>query len=163
MNVNKLFAVLALAGMAAPALAADSQTDSGFTSSGWRVECANAGKTLDCKAIEQVVDRANSRVLASMTVRVPAETKRAVMLVQLPLGISVSDPVRITMAGTVKNYPIQTCTQTGCFVGSPLSGHTLDQMRNGQQIGIAFKNLDKQTVTVTMPLAGFGPVYDKIR
>jgi invasion protein IalB len=58
---------------------------------------------------------------------------------------------------------VQTCTQQGCFVGAPLPDAMLAAMRTGKDLKVIFANLNKQAVTVTMGLVGFGLAYDKIK
>ena len=42
-------------------------------STNWRVECSSDGKTLDCRAVQQVVVRDSQQLVAGLTVRVPVE------------------------------------------------------------------------------------------
>jgi invasion protein IalB len=132
--------------------------------SGWRVECTNDGKSLDCRAVQQVVLRDNQQLVAGLVVRVPAETKKPVMMVQMPLGVIVSEPVELIIDdGKPEKFNIQTCNQQGCFVGAPIADTLLAAMRSGTRLRIVFQNGNKQAITVTMPLAGFGLAYDKVR
>jgi invasion protein IalB len=132
--------------------------------SNWRVECSNDGKALDCRAVQQVVTRENQQLIAGLMVRVPAETKKPVMMVHMPLGVMVSEPVGfIVDEGKPENFQIQTCNSQGCFVGTPLADVLLAAMLNGKRLRIVFQNGNKQAVTVTMPLAGFGLAYDKVK
>jgi invasion protein IalB len=134
------------------------------TGSDWRVECTNSGKMLDCRAYAQVVQRDNKHIITSLTVRYPAETKKPVMMVQTPLGILVSEPVSISVdSAEPEHAKIQTCTQACCFAGSAIPDALLAAMRSGKQLKIAFANSNKQTITVTLPLAGFALAYDKIK
>jgi invasion protein IalB len=130
----------------------------------WRVECSSDGKVLDCRAVQQVVTRDSQQLVAGLTVRVPGETKKPVMMVQLPLGVSVSEPVGFAVdEQKPEQFKIQTCNQQGCFVGSPLADGLLAAMQSGKQLRIVFQNANTQAVTVTMPLVGFTLAYDKIK
>ena len=132
--------------------------------SNWRVECANDGKALDCRAIFQVTQRETNQLIAAVAIRIPPDTKKPVILIQLPLGIQVTEPVTVQAdQGTPEKFGVQTCTQQGCFVGAPLTDALLAAMRTGKELKVAFANLNKQAVTVTMGLAGFGLAYDKIK
>ena len=64
--------------------------------SDWRVECTNNGKVLDCRAFVEVIQRDNHEIITSVALRYPAETKNPVMLVQVPLGVLVTDPIAIS-------------------------------------------------------------------
>jgi invasion protein IalB len=103
-------------------------------------------------------------LVAGLTVRVPAETRKPVMMVQMPLGVMVSEAVDLVVDdGKPEQFNIQTCNQQGCFVGAPLADNLLTAMRIGKQLRIVFKNGNKQAITVTLPLAGFALVYDKVK
>jgi invasion protein IalB len=132
--------------------------------SGWRVECANDGKALDCRAINRVNHRETQQLIAAVAIRIPPDTKKPVMTIQLPLGIQVSGNVTIRVDdGKPEHYPIQTCTQTGCLSGAPASDALIGALRSGRDVKVSFHSLTSQTVTVTMPLAGFALAYNKIK
>jgi invasion protein IalB len=147
---------------AAPAPSTASVASDGGT--GWRVECANDGKALDCRAINRVSQRDNQQLIASVSVRIPPETKKPVVTVQVPLGIQICQQVSVHVDDRApERYPIQTCTPTGCLSGAPVSDALLGALRSGRALKVAFHSLNNQTVTVTMPLSGFGLAYDKIK
>jgi invasion protein IalB len=156
----------ALAVSAAGAAAAAPQTspmpsDGG---TGWRVECANDGKVLDCQTVNKVSQRETQQIVAAVAVRVPPDTRKPVLMVQLPLGIQVTEQVSVQIdEGKTERYPIQTCAQNGCFVAAPASDQVIGALRGGKTLKVAFQSLTKQTVTVTMPLGGFALAYDKIK
>lgn len=154
-------------GQAAPqAQPAPDQTTASIAANGsnWRVECSVNGQALDCRAVQQVVTRENQQLVAGLTVRVPAETKKPVMMVQIPLGVLVSEGVDFAIdESKPERLSIQTCNQQGCFVGTVLPESVVAAMRAGKQLRILFQNANKQSITVTMPLAGFGLVYDKVK
>jgi invasion protein IalB len=132
--------------------------------SNWRVECANDGKVLDCRAIFQVTQRETQQLIAAVAIRIPPDTKKPVILIQLPLGIQVTEPVTVRVdEGAAEKFGVQTCTQAGCFVGAPIGEPLITAMRAGKELKVAFANINKQTVTVSMGLLGFGLAYDKIK
>ena len=132
--------------------------------SGWRVECANDGKALDCRAINRVSHRETRELVAAVALRIPPDIKKPVVTIQLPLGIQVSEQVTLRGDdGQPERYPIQTCTQTGCLAGAPASDALLGALRGGRELKVAFHSLANQTITVTMPLAGFALAWDKVK
>lgn len=147
------------------AVAAEQTTASiAAVGSNWRVECSSNGQVLDCRAVQQVVTRENQQLVAGLTVRVPTETKKPVMMVQMPLGILVSEGVDFVIdEGKPERLNIQTCNQQGCFVGTVLAEAVVAAMRTGKQLRLVFQNANKQAITVTMPLAGFALAYDKVK
>jgi invasion protein IalB len=131
---------------------------------GWRVECANDGKALDCRAINRVSHRETRELIAAVALRIPPDIKKPVVTVQLPLGIQVTDQITLPVDdGKPERYPIQTCTQTGCLAGAPASDALLGTLRGGRELKVAFHSLANQTITVTMPLAGFALAWDKVK
>src|SRR5262245_41331968 len=103
----------------APAQAGTQQTspvpsDGG---TGWRVECANDGKALDCQTVNKVSQRESGQIVAAVAVRIPPDTKKPVLMVQLPLGIQVTEQISVQVDDhKAERFPIQTCAQNGCFV-----------------------------------------------
>ena len=132
--------------------------------SGWRIECANDGKALDCRTVNRVSQRDNHELVAAVAVRIPPDTRKPVVTIQLPLGIQVADKVSLKIDDhRPELYPVQTCTPTGCLIGAPAADGLIGALRSGRELKVAFRNLAQQTITVTMPLAGFGLAYDKIK
>ena len=149
---------------AAPADQAKTSAASVPPAANWRVECSGDGKVLDCRAVQQIVLRDTQQLVAALAIRVPPETKKPVMMIQMPLGILVSEAVEFVVdEGKPERFPVQTCNQQGCFVGTQLADNLLAAMRSGRQIRIVFQNANKQAITVTIPLAGFVVAYDKVK
>jgi invasion protein IalB len=156
-----LIAAASCAAGAAPQNSASLASDGG---SGWRIECANDGKALDCRAINRVNHRDTRELIAAVAIRIPPDSKKPALIVQLPLGIQVADKITLRVdEGQAEGFPIQTCTQTGCLVGAAASDALIAALRGGRELKVAFHSLTKQTITVTMPLAGFALAYDKIK
>ena len=131
---------------------------------GWRVECANDGKALDCQAVNKVSQRESGQVVTAVAIRIPPDTRKPVLMVQLPLGIQVNQQVSLQVdEGKAERYPIQTCAQNGCFVAVPVADPVIGALRGGKNLKVAFQSVTSQTITVTMPLGGFGLAHDKIK
>jgi invasion protein IalB len=172
MRFTPLFCAVLAAAAAVGVAAAAAQTGTAPTTSplpsdggtGWRVECANDGKVLDCQTVNKVSQRESGQIVAAVAVRMPPDTKKPVLMVQLPLGIQVTEQVTVQIdEGKSERFPIQTCAQNGCFVAAPVSDQVIGALRGGKNLKVAFQSLTKQTVTVTMPLGGFALAYDKIK
>src|SRR5262245_66621123 len=97
-------------GLAALALAA-AVADSSFPAAAqdvpaaWRVECVGDGKTLDCRAIQQMINREDKQLVAQLSARVAPDTKAPVLLIQLPLGISLTEPVQLKVRQRRRRTP----------------------------------------------------------
>jgi invasion protein IalB len=169
--IGPAIAALGLNGLVATAQAqqqpngpASAQQGAPVTGSGWRVDCNNNGKTLDCRAYNEAVQGERRQIVSSISVRYAAEEKKPVMIVQVPLGILVSEAVSVSVDGDKPDrIVIETCTPAGCFAGSAVTDALIAKMRTGKEIKIVFDNVNRQPLTVTMPLAGFGVAYDKIK
>ena len=131
---------------------------------GWRIECANDGKALDCRTINRVSHRETHELIAAVAVRIPPDVKKPVVTIQLPLGIHVAEQVTMQVDdGKIEKFPVETCTQSGCLTGAAAKDDLIGTLRGGRQLKVTFHSLAGQTVTVTMPLAGFALAYEKIK
>jgi len=134
------------------------------TPAAWRVDCTGDGKTLECRALQQIINRDDKRLLAQLTVRLPPDSKTPVMMLQLPLGLTVSEPVQFKVDnGAIEKQPVQTCTTTGCFVGMQLNDKFLAAMRGGTLLRIALQDSNKQPIALDVPLLGFSLALDKAK
>lgn len=152
-----LSAVLVAAGLPPGAVAQD-------TVAAWRVECAGDGKTLDCRAIQQMINREDKQVVVVVSARIAPDTKAPVLTIQLPLGINLVEPIQIKVDnGAVERQQIQTCTNVGCIVTIPLKEPLLAALRNGTLLKITIQDTNKRTINIDVPLLGFGLAFDKIK
>ncbi len=133
----------------------------------WRVECTGDGKTLDCRAVQQLFQRIpnqGDRLLVAVLVRRPDPKAAAQMAIQLPLGLNLTEAVQIKVdGGPVERQPIQTCTNVGCFVSMAVNDKLIAAMRGGKQLKVTVQGPDKKPVEMSLPLLGFGLAYDKVR
>ena len=140
------------------------QSAAQVTGTGWRVDCNNNGKALDCRAYSEAAQGEKRQVISSLSVRYAAEAKKPVIIVQVPLGILVSEPVSVGVDGdAAERIVIETRTLAGCFAGSAVTDALIAKMRTGKEVKIVFDNTYRQPLTVTMPLAGFAVAYDKVK
>jgi invasion protein IalB len=157
---------IALAGWLAvgDARSASAQAPDAPQVAAWRVECTGDGKTLDCRAIQQVFQRETRQLLVSVAVRPSPDGKSGAMLAQLPLGLNLTEPVSVRVNnGAPERHPIQTCTNVGCFVGMTLNDKFLAAMRGGGELKISVQDANKKPVDMGLPLLGFGLAFDKAK
>jgi invasion protein IalB len=159
-----LLALLAAAAVAAPSGPAAAQEIAA-----WRVECTGDGKTLDCRAVQQLFQRIQNqgdRLLVAVLVRRAADPKAAAaqMTIQLPLGLNVTEAIQVRVdGGAPERQQIQTCTNIGCFVSMAINEKVLAAMRGGKELKITVQDPSKKPVDLSLPLLGFGLAYDKVR
>lgn len=158
---------LALFGLAAAVSAfgavSDARAQEGAVA--WRVECTGDGKTLDCRAIQQMFNRDDKQLVLQLAARGSSGPEKAPTLtLQLPLGISLTEPVQLKVDnGPAERYQVQTCANTGCIVSVPLKEPLMAAMRTGTLLKISMQAPDKRTINVDVPLLGFGLAYDKAK
>src|SRR5215510_2457579 len=130
----------------------------------WRVECTGDGKTLDCRAVQQLFQRETRQLVLSVAVRKAADPKAALMAIQMPLGLNLTEPILIKVdAGQPERQPIQTCTNTGCFASMTAPERLVNAMRTGKELKITFQDASKNPIEMSVPLLGFGIAFDKAR
>ena len=130
----------------------------------WRVECSGDGKTLDCRAVQQVFHRETRQLVVSVLVRPAADGKTGAMVITLPLGLNLTEPVLVKVDnGTAERQSIQTCTNVGCFVAMTLTDKLIAAMRTGSDLKITVQDANKKPIEMSLPLLGFGIAFDKAK
>lgn len=156
---------LAMAGaiaLASPALlAAQAQEQA---PAAWRVECTGDGKTLECRAIQQIFQRDTRQLVMSVAVRYAPESKGGQMSILLPLGLNLTEPVSIKVDNNPpEKQQIQTCNNAGCLVTMTANDKLLASMRAGADLKITIQDQSKKPIELSLPLLGFGIAYDKTK
>ena len=130
----------------------------------WRVECAGDGKTLECRAVQQLINRENKQLVAQLTARIVPDSKAPDLTIQLPLGLNLAEPVQLKVDnGPVEKLPVQTCKPAGCLATMPLNDKFLAAMRSGSVLKITMQDSNKRSLTFDVPLLGFGLALDKTK
>jgi invasion protein IalB len=97
-------------------------------------------------------------------VRKAPDPKAALITLQLPLGLNLTEPVQLKVNnGQPERQPIQTCTNTGCFVSMTANERLVTAMRSGTELKITVQDANKNPIEMTLPLLGFGLAFDKAR
>ena len=130
----------------------------------WRVVCSGDGKTLDCRAVQQGFHRETRQLVMSVLVRPAPDGKSAAMVITLPLGLNLTEPVLVKVDnGATERQSIQTCTNVGCFVAMTLTDKLIAAMRTGSDLKITVQDANKKPVEMSLPLLGFGIAFDKAK
>jgi invasion protein IalB len=162
-SVRRRLAILGLVLASVASLPASPVRAQDTPPSAWRVECVGDGKSLDCRAIQQMINRDDKQLIAQLAARM-APDKSAVLLIQLPLGISLAEPVQLKVDnGAAERYPVQTCTNVGCIVSVPLKDPLMAAMRTGTLLKISIQDASKRTINIDVPLLGFALAFDKAK
>ena len=133
---------------------------------GWVARCSSMSRsaTLECAIEQSAVLTKTGQLIVLINIRVPADTRAPIALVQLPLGLNLPVGAKLQVDdGKVAELQIQTCEARGCYANLPLAPDVLAAMKNGKQLKVSFQNLAKETISIPMPLADFAAAYDKIK
>jgi invasion protein IalB len=157
-----VFSMLAAASLAqdAPAPAPAQQQEN------WASRCVAPSRQapLECSIEQRLIMQDTSRLVAAVTVRVPTDTGRPVMMLQMPLGLYLPAGITIDIDGTSEQrFELQTCDANGCYAGAPVPDQLLATMTRGQKLNLKFQNLNRQPITVSATLVGFTAAYQRIR
>jgi invasion protein IalB len=130
----------------------------------WRVECTGDGKTLECRAIQQLFQMPSRQLQAMVTARYAPETKAGQMSILLPLGLNLTEPVQIKVDnGPPERQPLQTCNNVGCLLIMAAPDKLLAAMRTGTDLKLTVQDATKKAIELSLPLLGFGIAYDKTK
>lgn len=132
----------------------------------WSSSCSSAGRglPLECALEQRAFVRESRQLIGMLTIRVPADTKKPVAMIQAPLGLFLPAGITVDIDGDMaQNYPLQTCNANGCYAGFPITDQLLGRMLNGGKFNIIFQYLDKKPFTLPMSLTGFTEAYGRIK
>src|SRR5688572_25537416 len=80
----------------------------------WVLTCANSPIGLDCRVGQSLFIKESGQRLLSIVLRVPPDTKKPKMLLQLPLGIYLPAGVSIKFGkSAAKLLPLESCDKVG--------------------------------------------------
>lgn len=133
---------------------------------GWIARCSSGSRSssLECAIEQSAVLTKTGQLIVLVNIRVPAETRTPIALVQLPLGLNLPAGAKLQVdEGKASDMLIQTCEARGCYANLPVSPDMLATLKSGKQLKVSFQNLAKETITIPMPLADFAAAYDKIK
>jgi invasion protein IalB len=133
---------------------------------GWAPRCGSASRDapLECAIEQSAVMPRTGQLVILVNIRVPADTHTPSALIQLPLGLHLPSGAKLQVdEGATTDMQIQTCEARGCYAGTTIAPELLAAMKSGKQLKISFQNLNKETLTVPLPLADFAAAYDKIK
>ena len=145
-------AVVALVlGIAGPALAQDRTV---ATYGDWSVRCENA-PSRNCEAAT-ILSLPDNRPAAQLIVGRLNNQGPSLLLAMLPLGVHLSAPVRLTVAGMQIDLAFQRCTPQGCAASRELDDATAARLRGEAGGGrMVFQDGARQEVSLVLSMRGF--------
>jgi invasion protein IalB len=133
---------------------------------GWIARCASASRDapLECAMEQNAVLPRTGQLVIAVNIRVPADSHTPSALIQLPLGLNIPAGAKLQVDdGNAVDLQIQTCEARGCYAGTAIAPDLLAAMKSGKQLKVSFQNLNRETLTVPLPLADFAAAYEKIK
>jgi invasion protein IalB len=133
---------------------------------GWAARCTSASREapLECAIEQTAVMSKTGQLVVLVNIRVPSDTHAPVLLLQLPLGLNLPAGAKVQVDDRkVTDLQIQTCESRGCYASTPVAADLLAALKSGKQMKVAFQTMNKETVTIPMPLGDFAAAYDKIK
>jgi invasion protein IalB len=133
---------------------------------GWVARCSSAsrGAPLECAIEQSAVLTKTGQLIVLVNIRVSADTRAPIALVQLPLGLNLPAGAKIQVDdGKTSELLIQTCEARGCYANLQISPDVLATLKSGKQLNVSFQNLAKETISIPMPLGDFAMAYEKIK
>jgi invasion protein IalB len=129
----------------------------------WRVACDNSGKDFDCRVSQTIFLQKTGQRLLSVVVHRASKAEDPALMLHLPHGLFLPAGTTIQIdQGKLENLVIQTCDDKGCYAGAPVTKDILSALQKAEKLNVTFQDLQKQTITVPMPLAGFAEAYQKL-
>ncbi len=131
----------------------------------WVVNCSDNGGKLDCRAGQSLFLKNTGQRLLSVAVRVPADTKKPVLMVQVPLGVYLPAGASLQIGdGEPKTLPFKGCDQGGCLAEYAVTEAEIAAMTKGSDLKVSVENQNqKPAFTLTVPVTGFAAAYAKIK
>lgn len=152
---------------ATPAPAAQQQGEAApAPQPGWAARCSSVSRDapLECAIEQNAVLTKTGQLIVLINIRVPADTRVPVALVQLPLGLNLPAGAKLQVdEGKAIDLQVQTCENRGCYASTPISAELLTSLKSGKQLKVSFQNMTKETIAIPMPLTDFAAAYDKIK
>jgi invasion protein IalB len=133
---------------------------------GWTARCASTSRDapLECAVEQNAMLPRTGQLVIAVNIRVPADSHTPSALIQLPLGLNIPAGAKLQVDdGKAVDLQVQTCEARGCYAGTAIAPDLLAAMKSGKQLKISFQNLNKETLTVPLPLADFAAAYEKIK
>ena len=133
---------------------------------GWVARCASPSRDapLECAMEETAVLTKTGQLVVLVNIRVASDTHVPTVLVQLPLGLNLPVGAKFQIDDSKPlDLQIQTCENRGCYASTQIAPDLLTALRSGKQLKVSFQNMNKETITIPMPLTDFAAAYDKIK
>ena len=94
----------------------------------------------------------------------PADTKKPVLLMQLPLGVYLPAGATLQIGKLeAKTLPFTSCDRGGCIAEYAVTDGELNAIAKGADLKISAQIVQRKPFTLTVPALGFAAAYAKIK
>lgn len=130
----------------------------------WVVSCSQTRPGLECRAGQSLFLRKTRQRILSVAVRMPADTKKPVLLVQLPLGVYLPAGATLQIGKLeAQTLPYTSCDQGGCIAEYAVTDAELGAIAKGADLTISAQTVQRKPFTLPVPSLGFAAAYAKIK
>jgi invasion protein IalB len=130
----------------------------------WKVSCSNSPSGFDCRALQTLFVKKTGQPVLTVAVRIPADTKKPIMLFSLPLGAYLPAGAALQFGQeAAKAMPIQNCDRSGCFAQYAVNNAEIAAMMKGADLTITMQDMQRKPLTFVVPVTGFSEAYAKIK
>ncbi len=130
----------------------------------WVVSCNQTRPGLECRAGQSLFLRKTRQRVLSVAVRIPADTKKPVLLIQLPLGVYLPAGATLQIGKLeAQTLPFTSCNQGGCIAEYAVTDGELSSIAKGSDLTISAQTVQQKPFTLTVPALGFAAAYAKIK
>jgi invasion protein IalB len=132
----------------------------------WTSHCISEARNtnVECAVEQSAVVTKTGQLLADVTIRVPADTRHPVMMIQLPVGLYLPAGVTVQVdGGKPQQITLQTCDLKGCYGAEPVSDEMLAAMKSGARFAVSFQNTNKESIVIPFGLANFAEAYQHVQ
>jgi invasion protein IalB len=133
--------------------------------SGWVAQCGSAARkeAVSCNVDQSIFLADANQQLAKVSVRVPGDTRKPEMVIQLPHGLYLPSGVDLQFDDkAAAKQVVHTCDGNGCYVILSGASNMVAQMQKGTFMKLTFKNLGRDDITISIPLDGFTAAFKKV-
>jgi len=131
----------------------------------WLVNCLDNQGKLDCRAEQSAFVTTTGQRVLSVAVRVPPDSKKPVLMVQVPLGVYLPAGASLQIGKEkAKTLPFKGCYQAGCVADYDITESEIAAMTKGSDLAISVQNQNQQQAfNITVPVKGFAEAYAKVK
>jgi invasion protein IalB len=152
---------------AAPAAPAEGPQRTSASYGDWVVRCEVTDakppqKNCDMEQLAQMQGQANP--ISRVAIPLPAKGQPARLIIQVPVNVSLSAPVRISADNKDHlTVPFHRCVPAGCFADIEIKEDEIRRFRAETAAGkLLYKDSADRDVTIPLSFKGFGQAFDAL-